>query len=486
MKSKGRHWGVVLGCTMGLLLPAQAGAAEALLAQAAPPPSASSRSSTPSARSAATSELRIRTPLMRNWRFIQKDDLSEQEALRSSGAGWRTVTLPHTWNAKDAATLNATEPYERGLGWYRLEFTTPSEGERHWLEIGAASMVADVWLNGKKLGQHRGGFQQFRFDVTERLNERGRNVLLIRTDNRYPKDADSPTAILPITGDFNFSGGLYRHVALVSTRAPAHIELGDLGGPGVYAGTTAIEGGDAVVNVRTKLRNAGADAGEYTVRVSLVNADGSVAARADRRVRLPGGGRHEVAQELRVDDARLWQGRENPYLYTLRAELLRSDGRPVDALAQQFGIRQFRVDPDRGFFLNGKRTPLHGVAIHQDYLGKAWAMTHDDMEESLALVEEIGANALRLGHYPFDPYVLELADRIGLVVWAEVPFGITSVVVPPLTSTAAETACPQHDPTPEMVANIERQLKEQVRQKYNYASIAFWGRERGHLLPGAM
>ena len=335
-------------------------------------------------------------------------------------------------------------------------------------------MVADVWLNGKTLGQHKGGFQLFRFDVTDRLNARGRNVLLVRTDNRYPTDSDAPTAILPITGDFNFSGGLYRHVALVSTRTPAHIDLGDFGGPGVYATTAAIEDGDAVVNVRTKLRNDGDEAGEYTLRIALLEADGRVARRAEQRVQLPAGGQQEVAQDLRIDDVHLWQGREDPYLYTLATELLAPDGKRVDALAQQFGIRQFRVDPDKGFFLNDKPLRLNGVAIHQDYLGKGWAMTHKDMEESMAIVQEIGANALRLGHYPFDPYVLQLADRMGLVVWSEVPYGITSVVVPPLTSPNAETACPQHDPTPAMVANIEQQLKEQIRQQFNHASIAFW------------
>jgi beta-galactosidase len=134
-----------------------------------------------SASSVDTTELRTTTSLMQNWKFVQ------------DGADWKTVSLPHTWNVHDAASLHATKPYRRGIGWYRLEFDTPSEGARHWLEFGAASIVADVWLNGQKLGQHRGAFTAFRFDVTDRLATSRKNVLLVKTDNREPNDEADPT-----------------------------------------------------------------------------------------------------------------------------------------------------------------------------------------------------------------------------------------------------------------------------------------------------
>jgi beta-galactosidase len=140
-----------------------------------------------------TKELRTTTSLMQNWKFVQDDTLTDEAALRSTGADWKTVSLPHTWNAHDAASLHATKPYRRGIGWYRLEFDTPSEGARHWLEFGAASIVADVWLNGQKLGQHRGAFTAFRFDVTDRLATSRKNVLLVKTDNREPNDEADPT-----------------------------------------------------------------------------------------------------------------------------------------------------------------------------------------------------------------------------------------------------------------------------------------------------
>jgi beta-galactosidase len=161
-------------------------------------------------------EVRRTLPLMENWRIVQDDDLSEEDALDGGGEGWETVDLPHTWNAKDAASLRA-EGYKRGLGWYRLEFDTPEQGARHWLEFGAASLVADVWLNGEHLGQHKGGFTAFRFDVTDDLARDGTNRLLVKVDNSEPEADDDLTAIPPMGGDFNVSGGLYRHVALIST-----------------------------------------------------------------------------------------------------------------------------------------------------------------------------------------------------------------------------------------------------------------------------
>jgi beta-galactosidase len=427
-------------------------------------------------RTADIQELRIVRSLAQNWKFTLDDAMSDEAALRASGAQWKTVALPHTWNARDAAGMNVTEPYHRGLGWYRLEFDTPAPGARHWLEFGAASMVADVWLNGRKLGQHKGAFTAFRFDVTEHLAKDGRNVLLVKVDNSEPKANGERTAIIPLGGDFNMSGGLYRYVWLVSTAAPAAIDLGDLGASGVYAATTSIENGAATVNVRTKVRNDGREAGEYVVRAFLVGADGRVAQSAERPVTLKAGARAEVAQDLKVENPRLWQGVEDPYQYRLVVDLLRPGGGAVDRVMHEFGIRQMAFHPDRGFFLNGKHVRLRGVAMHQDYLHKGWAVSTAEMEESMALVKEIGANTLRFGHYPFDPYVYALANRMGLVVWSEVPvsLGMTTEVLVTAGQPQGGPTCPKLDPRQEYVANARMQLQEIVRQQFNHASVGMW------------
>ena len=240
-----------------------------------------------------TEPLRNVQPLMEGWKFVQDDDLSDDEALSTAAEDWESVTLPHTWNAEDAASLES-EGYKRGLGWYRLEFNTPAAGARHWLEIGAASLVADVWLNGEHLGQHKGAFTAFRFDVTDHLAAEGPNVLVVKANNKAPGNDDDVTAIAPLGGDFNVSGGLYRDVSLISTPDPAHFVLDDLGGPGVYAATTSIANGGATVNVRGKLSSNADGDGEFIVRYSLVDDQGQVAA-------APGGAAVAVGQVDQLD-----------------------------------------------------------------------------------------------------------------------------------------------------------------------------------------
>jgi beta-galactosidase len=416
---------------------------------------------------------RITRPLMSGWRFVLDDQLTDDSALTATGSRWASVTLPHTWNAHDAATTHATVPYKRGIGWYRLEFEAPRDGARTWLEFGAASIVADVWLNGVKLGEHKGAFTVFRFDVTDRLRPSGKNVLLVKVDNRAPETKDDPTAIIPLQGDFNMSGGLYRHVSLISTADPVHFDLGDLGGPGVYATTTSISGDHASVRVLARLKSDAAQDGAYVVRASLLDAGGRIARSAEETVSLRAGQSAAIAQDLEVDKVRLWQGVDDPYQYKLVLELRRTSGEPIDQVAQRFGIRQMRFDPDHGFFLNGKHVRLHGVAMHQDLLGKGWAISDRDIDHSLAMIQEIGANTVRFGHYPFPAHALDRADELGLVVWAEVPLGI-GVTVEPAIKLGEKLACPTEAATPALRANAEQQLRELIRQDYNHAAVGMW------------
>lgn len=406
--------------------------------------------------------LRAARSLNEGWRFVQDDKLPEEEALRGAGAGWAPVRLPHTWNAEDAASLRGRS-YKRGVGWYRLEFDSPKAGARHWLEIGAASLVADVWLNGEKLGQHKGGFTQFRFDVTDRLADAGRNTLVVKVDNSEPQTEDDVTAIAPLGGDFNVSGGLYRHVALISTREPVHIDLGDLGGPGVYARTTSIANGNAEVQVRSKLASDARAGGRYVVRASLVGRDGKPTQAVEQPVVLQAGERQEITQTLKVSKPRLWQGVDDPYRYRLVVEMLRG-GKPIDRVVQDFGIREVRFHPNDGFFLNGRHVRLRGVAIHQDYLGKGWAVTEKEIDQSLALVREVGANAVRLGHYPFGEYALRKANELGLVAWSETALGLGTTV----------ESCANYPARAHFVANARQQLQELIRQQYNHPAVVLW------------
>lgn len=415
-----------------------------------------------------TDAVRTTTALNKDWRFVLDENLTEAQALATGLPNAAPVTLPHTWNTADAATTAQSTPatlsYKRSVGWYQLEFDgAAAAAGRKWLQFDAASITADVWLNGVKLGQHRGAFTAFRFDVTGLLKT-GRNVLVVKTDNRQAARDGDVNAIAPLSGDFNISGGLYRGVSLVSTAAPLHIALGDLGGPGVYARTTAVSGTDAVVNVVTKLENALAAAGTYTVTSSLLDAEGkAVRQTATSRVDVRPGEAIAVAQDLNLSNARLWQGLADPYLHKLVVEVKDGGGAVLDKVVRDFGVRQMRFDPNQGFFLNGRSVPLRGVNMHQDTLGKAWAVSEQDVDQSFALIREVGANTLRMAHYPHSDYAVQQADRLGLVVMAELPFvnasSVTRLADPEATGFAE---------------NARLQLRELIRQKYDNASVGIW------------
>lgn len=411
-------------------------------------------------------------PLTAGWRFIQDDDLTDEQALASDAASWQSVSLPHTWNAIDAAKTEQTTPtsvnYKRGLGWYHLEFDAPASGATHWLQFDGASIVADVWLNGEKLGQHRGAFTTFRFDVTGKMRRDQKNVLVVKTDNRAPANNASITAIAPLSGDFNMSGGLYRDVTLISTPHRAHIALDDFGSSGIFAHTAAIEDDHATVRVRAKLRNSTAENAAYTVRATLLEADGkTVKSTGEQTIQVAANAQAETEQDIDVPQARLWQGVADPYLYKLVVEIRRSAGDTVDKVVHDFGIRQMAFDADKGFFLNGRPVPLRGVNMHQDFLGKAWAIGKADTDLSLSLIKDMGANTVRLAHYPHARYTLQQADRMGLVVMAELPF-VNSASVP-----GAE-GCNVDPETTGFAANAREQLRELIRQQINHASIGLW------------
>jgi beta-galactosidase len=277
---------------------------------------------------------------------------------------------------------------------------------------------------------------------------------------------DDPTAIAPLGGDFNMSGGLYRGVSLIETPARAHLALDDFGGSGVYADTLDIDGGRARVRVRARIENDGAQAASLALRARLIDAEGKTAASSKQRLRAGAGARMQGELALAVSRPHLWQGVADPYLYRLQVELVDGAGRVIDRVEQPYGIRQFRFDANAGLFLNGQHLRLHGVNLHQDWQDKAWAISDREIDASLAMVRDMGANAVRLAHYPHAAHAYEQADRLGLVVWAELPFVERS-----LTQADCKAGAPV---PPAFLDNLDTQLREMIRQRYNDPGIAMW------------
>lgn len=348
-----------------------------------------------------------------------------------NGEAFASVALPHTWNALDGQ--DGGNDYWRGIGTYQIELPNPTEGKKQYIELKGANHVATVYCNGRELGTHKGGFSTFRFNLTPAMKPEG-NVLTVVVSN-------AKSDIYPQNADFTFYGGLYRDVNFVEV-ADAHFDLLKEGTDGVFVTPHAAG--------KTRVDLFPVNAAGCTVKVVLKDAEDNVAAEGQADA-----ADHTVVK-LDVKEPHLWNGMADPYCYTCEASI-EKDGEVQDCVAVTYGYRGFHVDPENGFFLNGKSCPLHGVSRHQDRQDKGWAISREDHEEDIALIKEIGANTIRLAHYQHDQYFYDLCDHTGFVLWAEIPF-ISSFI-----------------PGQEAYENTISQMTELISQNYNHPSIFFWG-----------
>ena len=401
-------------------------------------------------------------PLGEGWRFSFGDTpAASQPAFDDHG--WQAVALPHSWNhiGSYATTRGPDSDNRQGVGWYRLNLAAPAAapGSRFWLDFAAVGSVAEVWVNGVRVCDHKGAFSRFRCDVTAQWRAGGHNAIAVRADNNRSAPGSSTQDVIPIGGDFFIHGGLYRGVSLI-TVAPAHIDLADHGGPGVYATTRALTDAAAQVSVRTRLAHDGKGAARgLEALVEVADADGRVvASKLDKLAPLAGVA--EVETPLVLANPHRWNGRADPYLYRVTVTLRRA-GRVLDSVTQPLGLREIRVDADRGLFLNGRHLPLHGVSRHQDRQGKGWALSEADHDEDMALIADMGANTVRMAHYQHADRWADLADRYGMVAWAEVPY-------------VNAASFGEDEGTPALHANAREQLTELIRQNFNHPAIAMW------------
>jgi beta-galactosidase len=395
------------------------------------------------------------------WKLKLGDTAGAEQAAFDDSA-WEAVTLPHCFKPADGQDGPGT-PYYRGIGWYRKHVMAGAElaGKRLYLQFDGSNIITDVWLNGTKLGQHAGGFAAFRFDVTDALKLGQDNVLAVKVNNQEGATAnhvlipDSPTAsVPPLTADFTFFGGLYRSVHLISA-APLSISLMDHASSGVYIKQGNVSAQSVDLAVTVKLQNQQAAAAEAKVTATIVDDKGAEVQTLSANANVPAQGGVDAVLSGKLQNPHLWNGLSDPYLYSVRVELEQA-GQAVDAVTQPLGVRSVALDAVNGFQLNGKYLDLHGVNKHQDHKDKGWAISDADTDADFAIIGEIGATAVRLAHYQHAQHTYDVADRAGLVIWAEMPL-VNRI-----------------NDTPEFAANAEQQLVELIRQNYNHPSIAFW------------
>ncbi len=366
--------------------------------------------------------------LNKGWRFYKDAPGFPAECPAPAG----TVDLPHTWNATDGQ--DGGNDYFRGRCVYQKTLTRAElpEAACYYLELRGANSSADVYVDGKRLAHHDGGYSTFRVDLTGALS--AQSELAIAVDNA-PRDD-----VYPQMADFTFYGGLYRDVNLIAVPA-THFDLDYYGAPGL-AITPVVEGKDARVEVEVFVKNL--TPGQ---RLRYVLYD-----REENELQLLES--EELKASFTVENVHLWHGRRDPYLYCCEVEILEGDT-VVDSVCSRFGCRSFEIDPDRGFILNGEEYPLRGVSRHQDRLGIGNALLPEHHREDMALIREVGATTIRLAHYQHDQYFYDLCDEYGMVVWAEIPY------------------ISKHLPGGR--ENTVSQMKELIAQNYNHPSIVVWG-----------
>ena len=356
------------------------------------------------------------------------------EAPTTMPERWNWVNLPHTWNNIDGQ--DGGNDLYRGTAFYakELEKMDLPKADRYFLEIQGANSSAILYVNGKKLANHDGGYSTWRVDITDVLEDK--NLFVFELDN------SANDRVYPQNADFTFYGGLYRNVNIIAVNE-SHFDLEYYGAPGIKV-TPKVVGENAKVEVEVFVKNVKEN---QKLIYTLKDAEGNVVAEQ-------GTPASQTVASFEIENVHLWHGKKDPYLYTAEV-CLKSEDEVLDNVSARFGCRTFEIHPENGFILNGEEYPLRGVSRHQDRWGVGNALLKEHHDEDMDLICEVGATTIRLAHYQHDQYFYDLCDERGMVVWAEIPY-ISSHM-------------------PNGRENTISQMKELVAQNYNHPSIVVWG-----------
>ena len=355
------------------------------------------------------------------------------EAPTTMPERWNWVNLPHTWNNIDGQ--DGGNDLYRGTAFYakELEKMDLPKADRYFLEIQGANSSAILYVNGKKLANHDGGYSTWRVDITDVLEDK--NLFVFEVDNS-PNDR-----VYPQNADFTFYGGIYRDLNIIAV-SESHFDLEYYGTPGIKV-TPEVVGENAKVEVEVFVKNVKEN---QKLIYTLKDAEGNVVAEQETPA-------SQTVASFEIENVHLWHGKKDPYLYT--AEVCLKDEEVLDNVSARFGCRTFEIHPENGFILNGEEYPLRGVSRHQDRWGVGNALLKEHHDEDMDLICELGATTIRLAHYQHDQYFYDLCDERGMVVWAEIPYISTHM--------------------PNGRENTTSQMKELVVQNYNHPSIIVWG-----------
>ena len=398
----------------------------------------------------AQAQQRVVYTINDGWKFT-KGSPFEAQLAGCDDFSWETVNIPHTWNNKDAD--DETPGFYRGPAWYRKQlFVDKSqEGRQAVIYFEGANQEVRFYLNGQFVGEHKGGYTRFCFDITSHLRYGQENLFAIYVNNVYNPN------IPPLSADFTFFGGIYRDVYLQFMN-PVHIATNDYASSGVYIRTPEVNNSAASVEITTLLTNNTLQPAEIRVENVICDADGKEVKKTHAEIKLASGEtKTDISKKIKIDSPRLWDI-DDPYRYMVYTRILdKKKGTLLDEVVNPLGLRWFKFDSEKGFFLNGKGRKLIGTARHQDYFQKGNALRDELHVQDVLLLKEMGGNFLRVSHYPQDPVIMEMCDKLGIVTSVEIP------VVNAVTETE------------EFLQNSVEMAKEMVRQDFNRPSVMIWG-----------
>jgi beta-galactosidase len=400
----------------------------------------------------AVAQPALKQTINSNWDFF-KGDIEGFPGKTTDSIKWEKVSIPHSWNVND---VTDDEPgYYRGIGWYKKTLYIPSSWNNKsiYLYFEGANQVTEVYVNGHFAGKHVGGYTAFCFPISRFLNHNAKQVnvneIEVKVDNSHNEN------IPPLTADFTFFGGIYRDVYLLAAK-PVHFNLDSDATNGIKIKTSHVDNAQADATVIGSVTNSSKVKQTVKITSTVMDVDGNAIEETQTKIILPANSTRSFKQELgAIPKPHLWSP-DDPYLYHVVNRITDAKGNVLDEAMNPLGFRWFTFDANKGFYLNGKPCKLIGANRHQDFKGMANALPDAMHENDIALLKAMGANFIRISHYPQDPAVLEACDRLGLLASVEIP----------IVNRIAQSD--------EFTANCLKMQQEMISQNFNHPSIIIW------------
>lgn len=393
-------------------------------------------------------EIRTKISINKDWGFCYIDK-EFVDIIKLRNEKWENISIPHTWNNKDA--FDDSLNYKRGTGWYKKELPQNlfETGERFFLYFEAANQTTDVFINNTHIGNHIGGYTAFAFELTEHINYTTPNYLYVKVNNEHNDN------IPPLNADFTFYGGIYRDIWLITTNE-IHFDILDYASPGIFIKTETCNKDFATLSITGTVVNQYKSSNEVSIHNNIYDKRDSLIFSQAVKLEIEGGNKRQFnIENIEINKPELWSP-QNPYLYKIKTELY-VGGKVIDEANFNYGLRFFEFSGEDGFKLNGEKINLYGTNRHQDLFNKGNALTNEEHIRDVDIIKENGFNFLRLAHYPQDNSVLNRADEVGLILWEEIP--IVNMI------TISDT----------FYSNCEQMLIEMIKQHYNHPSVLMWG-----------